>query len=288
MKCPHAGLIPRLGGDVFLALLLAAAVTFGGAGSGLLAQPVILPPDAAARAYEQGRRAVRQREHTEGVRRLQEALDTGHREPRETLGTSRFSVDRYDPDYWLGVAFMELGNDERARPHLQRSLAAGLIRNWPEYLDLAARLATLEKREEARRAAARPTERPAPSPTPTPAFTPTPAPAAGATPEPAASPAPTASPPDGKALEAAVAALSTGDFAGAEEAVSRIRERSPGAPAADLLEAVAAGSRYLLEGRTDSRLLERARRALAAYRARGGSRKAEETWISPALAAVLN
>lgn len=281
MKCSHPSGIPR---GFSSAALLVAAMTGALAGSRALAQAPILPPDAAARSYEQGRRAVRQRDYTEGIRRLQEALDTGHREPRETLGTSRYSVERYDPDYWLGVAFMELGNDERARTHLQRSLAAGLVRNWPEFPDLTARLTTLDRRDADRRAAARPTERPEPpSPTPTAVPTSTPAPPA---PVPTAAPSPPI--PDRKALEGVVSALAAGDFAAADEALRDLRTSTPDVAAADLLEAVAAGSRFVLEGRRDSRLLERARRALAAFRAKGGSRKAEEVWISPALAAVLN
>jgi hypothetical protein len=105
----------------------------------------ILPPDAAARAFEAGRDAVRKGDYASGVKRLEEALATGHTRPEEHLGTTRNFVDRYDPDYWLGVAYMELGQKEKAKTHLLRSKTNGAIARWPEFADLTTRLASLEE-----------------------------------------------------------------------------------------------------------------------------------------------
>lgn len=211
------------------------------------------------------------------------------------MGTNRYFVERYDPDYWLGRAWMELGNEAKAREHLLRSRAAGLIQGWPEYADLSSRLAALDAREAARRAAAAPVPTPTPAPPP-----PSPAPAPAREPDPVlpsptAAPSPTPSPPAGPTapprpvpgLEKVVHAIAEGDMSAAESALAAARRASPDARQLDLLEAVIAGTRYVLAGSKDDSLLLRARASLGAYRAKGGPRRAEEVWLSPSLLALL-
>src|SRR5436190_16022157 len=126
-KCLSAGDTPRGRLRAFLGSLALALTLFPAAMVADRGEAAILPPDAAARSFEAGREAVRRGDYTAGVRRLEEALATGHTRPEEHLGTTRNFVDRYDPDYWLGVAYMELGQKEKARAHLLRSKANGAI-----------------------------------------------------------------------------------------------------------------------------------------------------------------
>lgn len=265
-----------------------------------VAQSSILPPDAAAREYLAGRDAVRARDFPEAIRRLSAALATGHDEPAERLGTARYSVERYDPDYWLGVAYMESGDDPRARLHLTRSRGSPLVQGWPEYADLVRRLSELDRRASAARTpppeppvptrTATPTAPPAPEPTPTagapaPGPPPTPSPTAGL-PAAARRTAPPA-PPPAEETAAVIAAISKGRWEDARAALGVLRARSPGHPGADLLEAVLEGSAFLLSGREDQEARGRARAALSAYRRKGGSAEAEDAWVSPALRAAL-
>jgi tetratricopeptide (TPR) repeat protein len=257
------------------------------------AEDAILPPDAAARAYELGRTAVRKKDYVTGIQKLNEALATGHTRPAVNFGTSRNFVDWYDPYYWLGVAYMELGNDLEALSNFRKSREAGVIERSPEFASLLERIATLEKREEERQqpavtptlvvALAAPTPEPSPAlppPVPSPELVPMPTP----TPTLAPGPRPT---PDPAELTPALAALSAGQWDAARTALSRYRQRYPEAIEADLVETVLHGTHYLLEGRKDAALLAKARASLASFRRRGGSKNAEEAWISPALAAAL-
>ncbi len=274
--------------------VILAAALLAGTPSRLEAQDGILPRDAAARAYEQGLDALRRRDYPRAVERLKEALATGHVRPELSFGTSRFPVGWYDPWYWLGVAEMELGHDAEARADLERSKAAGVIQTRPEYADLLARLDRLARAAPA--VAAAQAETPA-VPTPLPSPSPVPAPTAptGRTPPAPTPPAPTPPAPAGPArgtptlpdLTDALAALSAGRWNDAEEALARLRQQGSPPREADLLEAVLYGTRYLLEGRKDPALLQHARASLATYRRRGGSRRAEESWISPSLARAL-
>jgi tetratricopeptide (TPR) repeat protein len=262
---------------------------------GALADSPILPPDAAARLFQQGRDEVMKGDFAKGIEHLEKALATGYAKPQERLGTGRFFVDRYDPDYWLGVAYMQRGDEAKARQHLLRSKEGELIEKWPEFSDLNARLATLDEREAARRLARLPPPTPIPTATPAPILPP----AATIEAPPSAvgtvAPLPTATPDSDRPVPltdsadalAAVGALSKGDLARAEQALARLEAKEPRTLEGDLLTAVVLSSRYLLEGRTDDALLARAKTSLAAYRRRGGSRRAEESWISPALSAVL-
>lgn len=244
----------------------------------------ILPPDAAVRPYVDGREAVRSGHYAKGIKDLSRALETGHTSVVERLGSSRNFVERYDPYYWLGVAYMETGDEARARENLVKSKTAGLIQRWPEYSDLVSRLTTLDQREAARRAptptAAIPSPTPSPVPVlPSPQITEPPTTPVGFPVEP--------TPTGHDELEAALAALSSGNLDGADAALRQLRTKSPRSVEAELLETVILGSRYLLGGRRDAALLAQAKRHLAEYRKRGGSRKAQEVWISPALASAL-
>jgi tetratricopeptide (TPR) repeat protein len=293
-KCLSEGDTPRgrlrsLLGSLAFALTLSPAAMVADRG-----EAAILPPDAAARSFEAGREAVRRGDYAAGVRRLEEALATGHTRPEEHLGTTRNFVDRYDPDYWLGVAYMELGQKEKARAHLLRSKANGVIARWPEFSDLVTRLASLQERppeptkmpEEPQRTPpmptppATPTARPLPIPplqTPVPMLAdqqPSPAPAAHAR-------------LDAVELSALLTLLSRGEWRAFERDLARARARVPDALEPALLDAVACGSRYLLEGKKDGTLLARARRSLAEYRRRGGPKRAEKLFLSPALEAVF-
>lgn len=278
------------------AIPLSTALLLGSLASSATSAQPILPPDAAARPFLEARTAILDGQYAEAVPKLEQALATGHTRPQERFGTSRQSVDYYDPHYWLGRALMELGEDARAAAELKASLAAGLIVRHAEYPDLVARLAELDRREAARREALRPPQQP-PEPTPTPVTART----AAAPPGEEAravrparertvalpTPAPVATPERGSALRDAVGALSTGNDQGFELTLARARAEEPGSAAPDLLEAVSAATRYLLGGKRDEALLARARRLLAAYHGRGGSRKAEAIWLSPPLRALL-
>lgn len=260
------------------------------------AETAILPPDAAARAYELGREAVRKKDYVAGIQRLDEALATGHTRPAVNFGTSRNFVDCYDPYYWLGVAYMELVNETQALANFRKSREAGVIERFPEFASLVERMSVLEKREEERKRPPEATPTPVlivsfPTATPPPVPTmppPVPSPDVPATPTPepppAASPLPT---PDPAELTPALAALSAGQWEAAETALARYRERHADAVETDLVESVLFGTRYLLEGKKDTALLAKAKARLASYRRRGGSKKAEEIWISPSLAAAL-
>jgi hypothetical protein len=271
---------------------------------------VIVPPDAAARRYEEGRDAIRRQDYAKGIQDLNECLAMGYTSPEEHLGRSRSFVLRYDPNYWLGRAFMELGDEAHARIHLMRSKESRLIEGWPEYSDLILRLAALDQREARRTPAAREIRAPAPTPLPTAPIEarvprPTASETSGATARiPTAEPLETAVPPaaplapsetaqralsadETALLKKVLAALAAGNFTGADSSVKQLRALNPDLLQPDLLEAVIGGTRYLLEGRRNSELLERARRSLASFRRRGGNRRVEVFWISPALEALF-
>lgn len=300
MKCRSARSTPRAR---FVRLAQATALTLAALGprQGLPApQQVILPPDAAARPYLEGRGLVEKGRAREAVPRLEEALRTGHEKPQERFGTSRHSVDYYDPHYWLGRALMELGDETAALAHLRASAAAGDFPNRRETEDRRLRIAELERREAARREAARPQPTPTATPliplpippTPTPPLpTPTPPPAPPVLPIPSPqTPTPTEVPPPDALparVEGPIEALSSGDFRAAEERIRIERRRTPGARELDLLEAVALGSRYVFEGRRDTSLLEQARASLASFRRKGGSARAEAALLSPGLRTLL-
>lgn len=293
MKCRNregTSRAPRMASAV---ALVATLLAFARPGGGAEDKPIV-PRDAAARPYEAGRSAVLRGEYAAGIQLLEKALATGWRNPEDRMGASRYFVERYDPDYWLGRAQMELGNDARAREHLERSRAGKLIAGWPEYADLAARLAILDQREAARRAAAAPTPTlPPPTATPSPIPAPTP-PALLPPPELVPSPAlpglgssGTAQPTPIPGLDRLVRAIGDGDMAAAESALAAARRGAPDARQLDLLESLVAGTRYVLGGGKDDSLLLRARASLGAFRAKGGAKQAEELWLSPGLLALL-
>ncbi|HRY45520.1 MAG TPA: hypothetical protein P5164_16400 [Thermoanaerobaculia bacterium] len=95
---------------------------------------------------------------------------------------------------------------------------------------------------------------------------------------------PTQAPPR---LDGPLAALAAGDFETTVERVRAERRRTPAARELDLVEAAALGARYVLEGRRDGSLLDRARASLASFRSKGGSARAEAALLSPALRALL-
>lgn len=272
-ECPVAVPTPRVSGwtPALAAFLLALA--------GPAAPQSILPPDAAVKAYQAGVAAAGRKDWPEVLKRMDEALGTGHRDVKEHFGTNRYYVDLYDPYYWRGAARMELGEDAAAREDLARSRDAGLIRRFPEYGDLLARVDALDRRAAAvLAAAATPTPLP-PAPTPVPTLAP-------AIPAPATAPArPDAG---GATIERVLVLFSAGDFDGAEAALAGLRAARPDAREADLLQCLVLGTRYVLEGETDPLLLSRARRSLGAWRERGGPKRAEEALLSPALLATLS
>jgi tetratricopeptide (TPR) repeat protein len=291
-KCLSRADIPRGRTVLALSLTLLTAALAANRGNG-----AILPPDAAARAFEAGRDAVKRKDYAIAVKRLEEALATGHTKPEERLGTTRNFVDRYDPDYWLGVAYMETGDKEKARLHLVRSKSNGAIARWPEYSDLVTRLSALQEEPKPPEPTAVPPEPqktpPLPTPPPTPTAKPLPIPPKQPTPVPMLASAPSTPAPAGRPrldateLASLLTLLSHAEWRAFESDLARARARVPEALEPSLLEAVACGSRYLLEGKKDGALLERAKRSLADYRRRGGPRRAERLFISPALEAVL-
>ncbi|HPA51382.1 MAG TPA: hypothetical protein PLP50_07245 [Thermoanaerobaculia bacterium] len=299
MKCRSARSTSR---DRLIRVALGAALSLAAFAprAGLPApQQSILPRDAAARPFLEGRELVEKGRFREAIPKLESALSTGHQTPQLRFGASRHQVDYYDPHYWLGRALMELGEEERALSHLRASAAGGSFPDRRETEDRRLRIVELERREAARRAPPprTPTPTPPPAPTPLPPA-PTPAPTVSAaleTPElvptpPAEPPAtplllvPTPVPPR---LEGPLAALAAGDFETTVERVRAERKRTPDARELDLVEAAALGGRFVLEGRRDRSLLDRARESLAAFRSKGGSARAEATLLSPALRTLL-
>ncbi len=274
-ECPVAVPTPRVSGwtPALAALFLALA--------GPAAPQSILPPDAAVKAYQSGVAAAGRKDWAEVLKRMNEALATGHRDVKEHFGTNRYYVDLYDPWYWRGAALMELGEEAAAREDLARSRDAGLIRRFPEYGDLLARVDALDRRAAAREAAAAPT--PSPAATPVQTAAPTLAPVL---PAPTAAPA---RPDDGSArIERILVLFSAGDFDGAEAALAGLRASRPEAREADLLQCLVLGTRYVLEGEADPTLLSRARRSLGAWRERGGPKRAEDALLSPSLLTTLS
>ncbi len=299
MKCRSARSTSR---DRLFRVALGAALSLAALfpRAGLPApQQSILPRDAAARPFEEGRALVEKGRFREAIPRLEDALATGHQTPQVRFGPSRHQVDYYDPHYWLGRALMELGEEERALAHLRSSAAGGSFPDRRETEDRRLRIAELERRAAVRQAPPprTPTPTPPPAPTPLPP-TPAPQPTAPATVEPVerdpvppiATPlerpllVPTPVPPR---LDGPLAALAAGDFDTVVERVRAERKRTPGARELDLVEAAALGGLYVLEGRRDGSLLDRARASLAAFRRKGGSARAEATLLSPAVRTLL-
>ena len=299
MKCRSARSTSR---DQLFRVALGAALSLAALfpRAGLPApQQSILPRDAAARPFLEGRELVEKGRFREAIPKLEDALATGHQTPQVRFGPSRHQVDYYDPHYWLGRAHMELGEEERALAHLRASAAAGTFPDRRETEDRRLRIAELERRAAARRAPPprTPTPTPPPAPTPLPPA-PTPQPTASGPAEPVErdpvppvdTPSelpllvPTPVPPR---LDGPLAALAAGNFEAAVDRVRAERRRTPGARELDLVEAAALGARYVLEGRRDGSLLDRARASLAAFREKGGSARAEATLLSPALRTLL-
>ncbi len=231
--------------------------------------------------------ALKKHDYLKAIQRFNAALATGHTLPQERFGTSRYSVDLYDPYYGLGVAYMELGQDAEARESFRRSREASVIEKHPEFGDLLERLRTLDQREAASRAPTPSAAAPTPEMVATPAVPPPAVPRGGPPPVRTATPVPARPAPDPGDLAPVVEAIASGRLAEAESGLARLRARSPDAPQTWLLSTVVHGSRYLLDGRRDAELLGRAKRSLEEFRKRGGSRRAEEEWLSPALRSLL-
>lgn len=283
----------------FLTAAVAAAHLAAGAGLTAAQQGILPPRDAAARPFREGMYLVEKGHYREAIPKLREALATGHEKPQERFGTSRHSVDYYDPHYWLGRALMELGEEAEALVHLRASASGGRSPDRRETADRDRRIGELEAREAARReppAEEPPLPPPTPAPVlPTPTARPEPPGTEGGEPSPLlrgpppAEPAPTAPPIPTPAvrLEEALGALAAGDLDRAAESVRAERRRTPGARELDLVEAAVLAGRYVLEGRRDEALLGTARARLAAFRDKGGSARAEATLLSPSLRALL-
>jgi tetratricopeptide (TPR) repeat protein len=253
--------------------------------AGPLRAHAILPPDAAVKAYQAGQAAAQKKDWPLVVRKMNEALATGHTQAQKGFGTTRNFVDLYDPYYWLGVAHMELGEVLEARRNLLKSRSEGVIDGFPESADLLGRLGQLDRRE-AQQAADLPT------PTAAPTLEPTAVATASAVPTavPLGREDAAAAPKDaaGTDPERILTLFSAGDFAGAEAAIESFRRTRPDAREADLLATLVLGTRYVLEGRDNPALLARAKKALSSWRKRGGGRRSEEALLSPSLLAALN
>jgi hypothetical protein len=282
-ECHGAGTIPRGTGSTGVIAVLLVAL------AGPLSAQAILPPDAAVKAYQAGQAAARRKDWPLVIQKMNDALATGHTHARQHFGASRYTVDLYDPYYWLGVAHMELGEVLEAKRNLLLSRSEGVIDGFSESADLLGRLGALERRE-AQQSALRESPTPAP-PEATPTVpVPIPDPAAAATAGVPTRDAGAAEPQGaaGAGAERILTLFSAGDFAGAEAGVERFRRARPDAREADLLASLVLGTRYVLEGRADPTLLARAKKALASWRKRGGGRRTEEALLSPSLLATLN
>jgi tetratricopeptide (TPR) repeat protein len=273
--------ISRAGSGAVLLVLLSARL--------LAAQSTILPKDAAVREYELGLEALKKKDFRVAIERLNAALATGHTRADEGFGTSRYPLEWYDPYYWLGVAHMELGEDDQARRFFRLSREGGVIERRAEYADLLERTRILDARETAHRL-----------PSPTPVFAvPTPPPPPRPTPfsaparrEPAGAARPTPETresvrPDAPSFVPLITAIAQGRFEDADAELELLHRAVPESAELELLAAVLYGSRYVLEGSVDRSLLARARKSLESFRRRGGSLRAEEAWLSPSLRALL-
>ena len=228
-------------------------------GRALLAQSTILPPDAAVREYEIGLQALKKKDFRTAIDRMNAALATGHTRPAQGFGTSPHQLEWYDPFYWLGVASMELGEDEQARRYFTLSREGGVIEKRAEYADLLERMRVLSA---------------APGPALTVEARPT-AEARGAVRRRKVS------------LIPLIEAIAQARFGEAEAELVKVRAASPEAAEPELLAAVLYGSRFVLEGSVDPLLVSKAKQSLETFRQRGGSPRAEEAWLSPALRALL-
>jgi hypothetical protein len=271
--------IPRGAGSIGVIAVAMIAL------AGPLPAQAILPPDAAVKAYQAGQAAAQRQDWPLVIRKMNDALATGHTHAKQHFGASRYTVDLYDPYYWLGVAHMELGEVLEAKRNFLLSKSEGVIDGFPESADLLGRLGVLERRE-SQQSAAR--ESPTPAPPEATPTAPVPVPAAAPT-----VPAPDAGPPEaqraaGAGVERILTLFSAGDFAGAEAGIESLRRARPDVREADLLASLVLGTRYVLEGKADPALLARARRALASWRKRGGGRQTEEAFLSPSLLVALN
>src|SRR5664279_1186210 len=278
-ECHGARSIPRASGSV--RVIAVALIAFAGP----LRAQAILPPDAAVKAYQAGQAAAEKKDWPLVVRKMNEALATGHTQAKTHFGTTRNFVDLYDPYYWLGVAHMELGEVLEAKRNLLLSRSEGVIDGFPESADVLGRLGQLERRE-AQQASAPPTPTAGPTLAATAAAAPSAVPTAAALSQSDATPTPSDLP--GADFERILTLFSAGDFAGAEAAIESLRRARPFAREADLLATLVLGTRYVLEGRADPSLLARARKALSSWRKRGGGRRSEEALLSPSLLATLN
>ncbi|HUM01309.1 MAG TPA: hypothetical protein VL084_03420 [Thermoanaerobaculia bacterium] len=234
----------------------------------LLAQATILPRDAAVREYEIGLQALKKKDFWTAIDRMNAALATGHTRPSEKFGTSGHELEWYDPYYWLGVAYMELGENAPARRYFTRSREGGVIGKRAESADLDRRMRVLDAQEAARR--------------------PPPPPPAKTTSSTGPRPAPTVRIRPGKvSLIPLIEAIAQARFGEADAELTKVRAASPEAAEPELLAAVLYASRFVLEGSVDGTLLARAKTSLDTFRQRGGSHRAEEAWLSPALRALL-
>jgi hypothetical protein len=264
----------RAGSGVVVVVLLS--------GRALLAQATILPRDAAVREYEIGLQALKKKDFRTAIDRMNAALATGHTRPAQRFGTSPHQLEWYDPFYWLGIASMELGEDEQARRYFTLSREGGVIEKRVEYADLLERMRVLDARDAERRSPLSPKSMRAVS---TPASAETrPAPMVRA--RPAAEPRGAVH--HGKvSLIPLIEAIAEARFGEAEAELVKVRAASPEAAEPELLAAVLYGSRFVLEGSVDPLLVSKAKASLETFRQRGGSPRAEEAWLSPALRALL-
>jgi tetratricopeptide (TPR) repeat protein len=100
----------------------------------------------AADFYSDAVELIEKGDHREAVPLLLKALRRGAREPNESQGSqTRFLVYRYDPYYWLGVALMELGQDDKALLSFEKSDTYSVVSRWPAWsVDLSSRREALE------------------------------------------------------------------------------------------------------------------------------------------------
>ena len=184
---------------------------------------------------------------------------------------------------------MEVGDDDAARGFFARSREGGVIERRPEFADLLERTRLLDQRAAARRPATpvppTPTALPSPGEASVPDVAPRPESSATATP---ARTEPALPRSDPASVVPLIEAIAKGRFDDAEKALERVRARTPQVAEPELLAAVLYGSRFLLEGAKDPLLLRSARLSLDTFRKRGGSRRAEEAWLSPSLRALLS
>ena len=201
-------------------------------------------------SYEDALRAIDKGNPRKAVALLGEALE---RKPRAGMLRAEGNRHiRYTPRFWLGVAYHDLGDCERAVASFDRSQADDETARHPA---LATRLRTLRRECELRLG-------------------------------------PTSAPPqralDPAGLERGLRAYLSGDLASAVRAFDELARAVPDSAAPHLLLGMALHGQWSAEGEVDASLLERARRELGRAAAIDPAAMPDPALCSPEVVAIYH